>query len=89
MDDCPETPTSISVDSYYLRNAYDLYDHFQDKDFDLYEHLGDVHPPHYIEKRIDNKAEYESDVSAGREYTYSSAKDVLERLGFDSNTLFN
>ncbi|MFM7984965.1 MAG: hypothetical protein ACKPKO_37160 [Candidatus Fonsibacter sp.] len=32
VGDCQQTPTSLSVDSYLLRNAYDLYDHFEHKD---------------------------------------------------------
>ncbi|MFM7983538.1 MAG: hypothetical protein ACKPKO_29850, partial [Candidatus Fonsibacter sp.] len=45
VDDCEQAPTSLSVDSYLLRNAYDLYDGFKGKDFEYFEHLGDVHPP--------------------------------------------
>ena len=83
------TPDLDISDSYYLRTAYDLYDGFKGKDFEYYEHLGDVHPPSYKEKRKHNKVEYKSDASAGMDYTYSSAKDVLAIFGFGFNTLFN
>ncbi|MFM7984381.1 MAG: hypothetical protein ACKPKO_34155, partial [Candidatus Fonsibacter sp.] len=68
----PQYPSTLIICEMIM-----TYDHFQYTDFDLYELLGDVHPPPSMEKRIDNKAEYESDASAGREYTYSSAKDVF------------
>ncbi|MFM7987387.1 MAG: hypothetical protein ACKPKO_49555, partial [Candidatus Fonsibacter sp.] len=44
---------------------------------------------HLKKKRKQNKGGYKSDASAGMDHTYSSATDVLDKFGFDSNTLFN
>ncbi|MFM7983076.1 MAG: hypothetical protein ACKPKO_27515, partial [Candidatus Fonsibacter sp.] len=72
-----------------MRNAYDLYDHLQDKDFDLYEHLGNVHPPPSAKVRKGKRVAQKSDASAESGHTYSSAKDVLEQLGLDPNTVIH
>ncbi|MFM7981357.1 MAG: hypothetical protein ACKPKO_18780, partial [Candidatus Fonsibacter sp.] len=63
--------------------------HFQDKDFDRYEHLGYVHPPPTAKVRKGRRVSQRSDASAESGRTYQSAKDVLEQFGFDPNTVIH